>query len=51
MQKGLFKCGRKKLKIFIKNLQEETELLKLSKVELVNIIRKLKNQNKKLKKK
>lgn len=34
----------------MKDLQEDTELLELPKVELVNKIRKLKNQNKKLKK-
>lgn len=48
MQKGLFKCSRKKLKMLIKDLQEDTGLLKLSKIELVDKIRKLINQNKKL---
>lgn len=31
MQKGLFKCNRKKLKILMKNLLEDTEMLDLSK--------------------
>lgn len=49
MQKGLFKCSRKKIKKLVKDLCEDTELLKLPKVELVDKIRKLKNQNQKLK--
>lgn len=48
MQKGLFKCNRKKIKILIKDLKEDTNLLELSKVQLIDKIRKLINSNKKL---
>lgn len=51
MEKGLFKCSRKKIKKLVKDLKEDTEMLDLSKIQLIDKIRKLKNQNKKLRKK
>ena len=51
MQKGLFKCSRQKIKRLVKDLVEDAEMLDLSKIQLIDKIRKLKEKNKKLKEK
>lgn len=50
MQKGLFKCSRKKIKKLVKDLKEDTEMLDLSKIQLIDKIRKLIETNKRLRK-
>jgi len=50
MQKGLFKCSRKKIKKLVKDLKEDTEMLDLSKIQLIDKIRKLTESNKRLRK-
>ena len=47
---GLFKCSNKKIKKLIKDLKEDTEMLDLSKIQLINKIRKLTESNRRLRK-